>query len=214
MTKQQQAAGAVSDAEDPRINRTRTAVHEAGLAILFDSGAAGITHASVAAATGMSRTTLYKHWPTRVDLLSSIYNELEPGHTTELTGDLRTDFVALATDVAETLRDPQVRRGFSSLLAQAQFDPDALKVANALTGDGLAAMADLLETACSAGRLPPGLDSQEIAARLLGPILFGALVTHRTTSPTEVETIVDTLLASLALGPSAGQVGPQGAISA
>jgi hypothetical protein len=75
-------------------------------------------------------------------------------------------------------------------------------------------MAELLEAACTVGHLPPGIDSQEVAARLLGPILFGALVTHRATSPNEVETIVDTLLASVTFRPSAGVAGPQGAISA
>jgi AcrR family transcriptional regulator len=197
MGKQQHTADADFDYEDPRINRTRAAVHEAGLAVLFESGTEGITHAALATATGMSRTTLYKHWPTRVELLIDICKQVEPHNTTELTGDTRTDLVAMTLDVADLLRDPHARRAFSSLLAQAQSDPDALKVSNVLSGDGLAEITQVLQAAVADGQIPCGIDAEEVAGRLLGPILFGALVTRRDTKVADVEAIVDAWLASV-----------------
>jgi AcrR family transcriptional regulator len=196
MGNHQRSAG--TDYEDPRINRTRTAVLDAGVALLFEGGTERITHAALAATTGMSRTTLYKHWPTRFELLSDICNQIEPHQTTELTGDARTDLVAMTMDVAASLRDPNARRAFSSLLAQAQSDPDALEVSNALAGNGLAEITRVLETAVSGGQIPSGIDSQEVAGRLLGPILFDALVTHRTTTEADIEAVVDAWLASVA----------------
>lgn len=198
MHKQHPTAGTDVDTQDPRINRTRAAVHHAGLELLFESGTGGITHAALAAATGMSRTTLYKHWPSRAELLIDICNQVEPGHSVQPTGDLRGDLIAMVGELADALREPNVRKAFSSLLAQAQSDPDALEVSNVLTGDGIANLTTVLESAAAAKQLPTGLDPQEAAGRLFGPLLFGALVTHRHTSDADVESIVDTWLASVA----------------
>ena len=190
-------ANSLLEPEDPRINRTRAAVYRCGLDLLFESGTDGITHATLAAATGMSRTTLYKHWPTRVELLIDICNQIEPGHGAEPTGDTRADLVTMVNDVAASLGEPHVRRAFSALLAQAQSDPEALEVSNALSGDGLASLAAILDAAVVAGQLPANIDSQQAAGRLLGPVVFAALVTHRTMAVGEAEAIVDAWLASV-----------------
>ena len=44
---------------DPRIERTRAAVLEAGVTILFDKGPEAVTHAAVASDARVSRTTVY-----------------------------------------------------------------------------------------------------------------------------------------------------------
>jgi AcrR family transcriptional regulator len=197
IVKQPLLAAPGNDTEDPRINRTRAAVHRCGLDLLFESGTEGITHAALAAATGMSRTTLYKHWPTRVELLIDICNQIELRHSTAPTGDTRADLVAMINEVAASLREPHIRRAFSALLAQAQSDPDALEVSKALTGDGLADLATILDAAIAAGNVPSDIDPQEVAGRLIGPVLFAALVTHRETTTDDVEAVVDAWLASV-----------------
>ena len=181
---------------DPRIGRTRSAVHEAGLALLYADGTSAVTHAALAAATGLSRTTLYKHWPTRVDLLVDICDQIEQRTHPPATGDARTDLLAAVDEMRVTLEDPRVRRVFSELLAQAQADPEALEVSNALTGSGIERMSELLAAAAAAGDLPAGIDPVAASARLLGPLLFGAIVTHRLTTAAEVVAIVDDWLAT------------------
>ena len=121
MTKHEQRSEDVGvDHADPRINRTRAAVHQCGLKLLFESGTEGITHAALATATGMSLTTLYKHWPTRVDLLIDICGQIEPGPAAPPTGDTRADLVAMVAEVANHLRECKAlvaRRGFVLLTA-------------------------------------------------------------------------------------------------
>ena len=184
-------------ATDPRIGRTRSAVHDAGLAILFEDGTSAVTHAALAAATGLSRTTLYKHWPTRVDLLVDICDQIEQNVPPPLTGDARADLLVMVDEMRQTLEEPRVLRVFSEMLAQAQTDPEALELSNALTGSGIERIGDLLAAAAASGDLPDGIDPVATSARLLGPLLFGALVTNRPTPPAEVVSIVDDWLATV-----------------
>ena len=92
---------------DPRIERSRQAVLDAAVALLFDGGPDEITHAKVAAAAEVSRTTVYKHYPQRSDLLHATLEadgkQFPP--PSELTGVVHTDLVTLLSHLASDLRD-------------------------------------------------------------------------------------------------------------
>ena len=60
-----------SDAgEDARVARTRADVARAALEVLTHEDWDAVTHARVAEAAGYSKTTLYTHWPSKVDLVA------------------------------------------------------------------------------------------------------------------------------------------------
>lgn len=54
---------------DRRQDRTRTAIRQAFLALMFDTNYADITVAAVAARANVGRSTLYEHFRTKTDLL-------------------------------------------------------------------------------------------------------------------------------------------------
>ena len=79
---------------DPRVARTRHAVLTTAREVLLDEGWEGVTLGRVAERSGYARTTLYRHWPQRLDLLRDlIREEARLAHTTP-TGNLRDDLVA------------------------------------------------------------------------------------------------------------------------
>lgn len=53
---------------DPRLDATRTLATEAALQLLQDQGMLAVTHAAISNSTGISRSTLYRHWPKLEDL--------------------------------------------------------------------------------------------------------------------------------------------------
>ena len=55
---------------DARVARTRADVSRAALQVLTTEGADALTHAHVADIAGYSKTTLYTHWPSRVELIA------------------------------------------------------------------------------------------------------------------------------------------------
>lgn len=82
---------ALGASEDARVARTRADVSRAALKVLTAEGSDSVTHARVAELAGYSKTTLYTHWPSRVDLIALAIDGLGdlPHHTR--TGDLRAD---------------------------------------------------------------------------------------------------------------------------
>lgn len=182
------ADGCVSD---PRIERTRAAVLEAGVAILFDKGPAAVTHAAVASDARVSRTTVYKHWPERRDLLVDVLDQIEPHKRVEPSGDVRADMRLMGRQMAAAFEDQQLSRVFSALLAQAQWDDETSQAQQSLINAGMADIAVVLDAAVEAGQLPPGIDPLRMAGRLIGPIFFAALIARRPLSTDEVDALVD-----------------------
>lgn len=79
--------------EDARVARTRADVARAALEALTNDGSEAVTHARVAELAGYSKTTLYTHWPARVDLIAMAIESLGGMPHHERTGDLRADLI-------------------------------------------------------------------------------------------------------------------------
>jgi AcrR family transcriptional regulator len=57
---------------DPRVARTRAAVLNAGIDLLAERGYPGFTIDAIVARTGIAKTTIYRHWPSRDSLLTAV----------------------------------------------------------------------------------------------------------------------------------------------
>ena len=79
--------------EDARVARTRADVARAALEVLTVEGSDAVTHARVAELAGYSKTTLYTHWPSRVDLIALAVDALGDLPHHERSGDLRDDII-------------------------------------------------------------------------------------------------------------------------
>ncbi len=79
--------------EDARVARTRADVARAALELLTGEGSEAVTHARVAELAGYSKTTLYTHWPARIDLISMAIESLGDMPHYPRTGDLRADLI-------------------------------------------------------------------------------------------------------------------------
>lgn len=79
--------------EDARVARTRADVGRAALRLLTGEGPEAITHARVAEIAGYSKTTMYTHWPARIDLITMAIESLGEMPHHERTGDLRADVI-------------------------------------------------------------------------------------------------------------------------
>ncbi|MFK7919675.1 MAG: TetR/AcrR family transcriptional regulator [Ilumatobacter sp.] len=183
--------------EDPRVERTRQAVVDAGMAVLLGGGPDGITHAGIAAAAGVSRTTLYKYWPTRAKLLFEILAAFDghPAHAS--SGDLRADLLMLLHELQVSMSDPNHRRVFSSMLAQAQWDDDVSEAQNSLRAIPLAGLEVLFAAAAERGEIEAGIVAMNAAGRLIGPLMFAALVGDQDLMTVDIDSIVDDWLATV-----------------
>src|SRR6202046_2144282 len=69
------------DAANPRVRRTRERILAAARELLSEVGPAGLTYSLLAERAGVTRQTLYRHWPARPALLLGLILEgADGGH--------------------------------------------------------------------------------------------------------------------------------------
>ena len=78
---------------------------DAASELLAEEGYGGFTVDGVAARSGVAKTTIYRHWPTRGDLLAATMACFNECPATPDTGSLRTDVEHLLKELAVELAE-------------------------------------------------------------------------------------------------------------
>jgi TetR/AcrR family transcriptional regulator, regulator of autoinduction and epiphytic fitness len=179
---------------DPRIERTRRLVLEATLALLAESGYGAVTIEAVAARSGVAKSTIYRHWPGRVELIHDAFLELKPPHAPPAEGDVREQVIAVLEELARTAAESQWSRCLPSLIDAAAHDPEARRLHSQISAAGRRSMVDLLAAGVANGDLPADLDPELMAEALAGPILLRLLFSLPPLEPGQVRDLVDQLI--------------------
>jgi AcrR family transcriptional regulator len=162
-----------------RSEQARAAVLHAADDLLVEHGFAGLTIEKIAAKAGVAKQTIYRWWPSKVDILLDAYGqdvaqELTPADLGSLAEDLREHAAA----VASFLTTSDAGAVYRALVGQAQHDP---QLAVRLRENQLAAqqLRDRLpfERALARGELPADLDIDQAVQRLMAVIHYRVLVT-------------------------------------
>lgn len=163
--------GVVDVDVDPRVLRTRRDVLEAARAVLLEEGWERVTVSRVAQRAGYARTTLYRHWPQRLDLLRDLISaEAQVAHA-HLTGDLRTDLVA-ELDAFRRGVVSGLGRVMVAIGQQARDDAELADLNRWMRADGGRVLDELVGRAVASGDLRSGPATDAAVALLVGPVLF------------------------------------------
>ena len=129
--------------EDARVARTRADVARAALQVLTTEGSDALTHAWVADLAGYSKTTLYAHWPSRVDLIAMAIETLGDMPHHDRTGDLRADVIAELQVFRTAIVELRLDRILAGMAQWASIDQMA-QVRDKVNTDGQHQMYDML----------------------------------------------------------------------
>jgi TetR/AcrR family transcriptional regulator, regulator of autoinduction and epiphytic fitness len=185
---------------DPRIERTRKVVLQATLELMAESGYGAVTIEAVAARSGVAKSTIYRHWPGRIELIHDAFHELKPPLTICEGGAVREQVVKLLEDLAQVTMTSTWSSCLPSLINAAQHDPEARELHFRLASTGRQTLVDLLSRGVKDGELPSDLDPELMAEALAGPILLRRLMSLEPLDPSQVHRIVDQLLPERARG--------------
>jgi AcrR family transcriptional regulator len=160
--------------DDPRVERTRAAVIDAAAELLTTDGPSAITHANVAAAANVSRTTVYNHWPTQADLLRDTLESLGTVvvGADQLTGSLRADLGLLCEQIVADLLDDQRAPMIVNMMERSLHDPTVATVRDEFFRTFADVFRTVIRAAIAAGELRDDLDADRAMATLLGSFLF------------------------------------------
>ncbi len=188
----------------PKGARTRARIVEEAAVLIHERGVAGTTLDDVKVAAAVSGSQMYHYFPDKNELIQAVIDY-------QADAILRNNREALSSAngveawrnmVVTGVTATQARGGceLGSLGGQlAESDPDARARIAASFDRWAAVIGDGLKSLDADGRLPPGIDTDDLATTLLATLQGGLLLAqvHRSARP--FETAVDTVLA-LAVG--------------
>lgn len=159
---------------DPRVERTRAAVIEAAAELLNADGPSALTHASVAAAAQISRTTVYNHWPTRQDLLRATIDSIATvvPAADALTGSLREDLSILCQPMIDNLTDDQRAPMVASMIERAMHDDAVAEIRDEYHAAFDRVFRVVIEKGVANGELRADIDCRRSTACIFGSFLF------------------------------------------
>ncbi len=179
--------------EDPRVERTRAAVISAATDLMMTEGPGAITHANVAAAAEVSRTTVYTHWPTREDLLRSTIDSIRDckPRVEDLTGSVRADLGTLMRPLVADLVDDQRAPMIATMMQRALHDSEVVSVRDEFIDEFVEMFGTIIDTAIASGDLRGDVDPRRGLASIVGSFLFLRFMTSDAFDTTTADAILD-----------------------
>ena len=92
---------------DPRVAHTRSVVLGATVEILAEEGFERLTVEAVAERSGVARSTIYRNWPERSDLLSDGFDQMCSFEEIPNLGSMDAELRFVATEIANSLAQAQ-----------------------------------------------------------------------------------------------------------
>lgn len=182
---------------DPRVTRTRRDVLAAAREVLLADGWEHVTVSRVAERSGYARTTLYRHWPQRLDLLRDLLAEEARLAHTMPTGDLRADLIAELEAFREAIVSSALGQVIIAIGQQARHDAEVADLNRSMRADGAHVLEEIVTDGRRSGRLAPDVQVDLALAQLVGPVLFQYLFADpRALDYGFVESVVDRFLAT------------------
>ncbi len=109
---------------DPRIEQTQRMVKAATLELIAEVGFEGTTIESISERSGVSRSTIYRHWPNPSDLYLQAFDPAdEEQEPPPLTDDLHADLRTFVQHVADRLNDERFAAALTAQIDKGRRDP-------------------------------------------------------------------------------------------
>jgi AcrR family transcriptional regulator len=156
---------------DTRVEKSKAAVLRATYELLTQSGLSGVSVDEVSRRSGVAKTTIYRHWPSRESLLVDACSQLATRPQAPDTGSVRGDLGLLASQVAVHLRQPWATV-MPSVIDAAERDKELAKLQASIHSQMREAFVTVIERGQQRGEIPKTQDAPELVAAILGPIMY------------------------------------------
>ena len=186
-------------APDRRVERSKAAVLAETHRQMTRSGLGGVSVDEVARASGVAKTTIYRHWPTRAALLIDACSQLGGLHEAPDTGSLRGDLHALASELARQLCTANWSAVYPSIIDTAERDPDVAAMQREWHGRLMAPFAAVISRAQAGRGQQAAVAAADVVAALVGPLFYRRWMSKEPLDEAFVDTMVDQAVTMAAL---------------
>jgi AcrR family transcriptional regulator len=181
-----------------RSARVRAAAIAATLEELAERGYSALSLERVAARAGVHKTTLYRRWGTREQLVLEAMLERAGEHiSVPDTGSLHRDLLELATTAAANAASPEVAAMARAVAAGSPHDARLAAANRRFWAERLALDSAIVERAIERGEVASATDPGAVIEAVLGPIHLRLLLTGETVDRSFLERIVEIVVAGV-----------------
>jgi AcrR family transcriptional regulator len=157
-------------------------------------GYAALRVDDIAARSGVNKTTIYRRWPTKVDLVAAALRELSDVPAPPDTGSLREDLLAMLRVACARASSPLKQGIFRAILLE-QTHPEVDAVTRTLRSEHLAPRKLVIERAIRRGELPREVDVELLLELVFGPVMRRTMITKEPVNDAFIHYVVDVVLA-------------------
>ncbi|MBW4024503.1 MAG: TetR/AcrR family transcriptional regulator [Proteobacteria bacterium] len=140
--------------------------------LLTEFGLSGVSVDEVARRSGVAKTTIYRHWPSRTALLFDAVMQFAPRLQTPNTGSLRGDLTSLALGLAQRLQTGRWSSAMPSIVDAAERDTEVAEFQSRTHAGMMSGFGAIAARAQARGELDQKLDVSELTAAIAGPLFY------------------------------------------
>jgi AcrR family transcriptional regulator len=160
----------------PRSAEAHQAILGATLTLLDEVGYRALTIEAVAARAGVGKTTIYRRWPSKLELVVEAVAEMRPPLPTEDTGSLQGDFLAFQRGQISRVAAGPMPRIAPRLLAESVSDRELHEAVQRELIDPIrTAIGEVLQRGVDRGELRADLDVELATDVVHGTVVYRIL---------------------------------------
>lgn len=169
-------------ARDPRQVRTRAKVLAAARTVLRRDGA-GAAMDAIATEAGVARSTVYRNWPSREDLLAEAIEDAGGPPASGDEGPAREQLIDVVVELAHALDRTEWGRTLPAIVAAVDADAAFAERYRAFTAERRRAVERVVARGARTGELHPTMPVADLIDALVGPLFYRRLVRGVPTPP-------------------------------
>ena len=184
----------------PRSERAHRAILDAALELFVEQGYEAMSIEGVATRAGVGKTTIYRRWQSKEDVVIDAIDELIMDVEPPDTGSLREDLVDLLSQLQIILTSSRAGEVFPRMIPHvATGSPLGRAYLRRVIEPRFAMLRSTLGHAVERGEIPADVNPELVRGLLIGPLLMWKLLGRlsREGARERAELIVDAVLKSL-----------------
>ena len=180
---------------DPRVARSHQTILRAALEELGDVGYGAITIESVAARAGVGKSTIYRHWPSKLPLIDAAFRTLHQQAAPDIvTGSPRERVERIVRHVAEMVSRKPFSSCLPALIDGAERNRDVRRFHYRFQREVRRPLVAAIASGVASGDLPSHVNPELAATALVGAIIYRRLMTSEPFRAVHASELVVTIL--------------------
>ena len=160
------------EALDERVRRSKEVVLRTTLELLNESGLGGVSVEAVSRRCGVAKTTIYRHWATRADLILDACTRISAEQEVPDTGGFEGDVTAILAGLATLLTTARWSSVVPSIVDAAERDPELAHIHSRIQLGHAAPLQAVIARAVQKDEIPASTDPSHMIAALVGPLFY------------------------------------------